>query len=344
MNLKASLLTFVLVVPFGLSAQIQNPIKAAKDAYNRAKQQAAQQQKSQQTAQQRPAYQPAAATVSSSTSGPDSSCCTAPAMKNLATQAGAVDMVGIKLGMTPQQATAAIKAHNPALRMYVVNLRLYHPGVANFVTVPHFIVATNNPPGRTLPVGQEVILLEFTTPPNSPLLVLASRYTTFAPTLAGNLVNELDKKYGPEYPSTGTRPRSWLYDSNGRPVTASSPVTDRCVTMNMGPLGGQHQTAHVDLPQPGFDRGTLDVDTYKTAEAAATAPSPECMPYSVVQAETLFTNLGPNSQMIQILVTITSGGLNYASFRSSHDWLQAEADAKAKAAHDAAAQRTGTCF
>jgi hypothetical protein len=265
-------------------------------------------------------------------------------MKTIAAHAGSVDIVGIKLGMTPQEATAAIRAHNGALTVYAINMRLTHPGAKNFVEVPHYIVATNNPPGvgQRKTVGLEAIVLEFTTPPNSPLLTMVARYTNFVPTLTGNLATELDKKYGPEYPGRGMR--AWVYDSNGNPVTTPSRAIDLCAADSYGPLG--RQTPDVATGggyAQGSTSGAIDVDTYKYLENTVTAPNTACIPYVVVQAS-IGTQFAPNRPLTQISVMMSSGGLNYASLRSTHDWLQAEADAIAKAAHDAAAQSKGTVF
>lgn len=344
MRLVCTLLAAAVVTvltPSSLTAQ------SAWDKLKQETKQAIQQPQQQKTSQQQstPSAKPVSQPVgASAASGPDSSCCTAAAMKTMAAQAGSVDIVGIKLGMTPQQATAAIKAHNPALTVYTINMRLTHPGAKNFIEVPHYIVATNNPPGvgQRKTVGLEAIVLEFTTPPNSPLLTMASRYTNFAPTLAGNLASELDKKYGPEYPRQVSR--SWVYDSSGKPVTTSSRAIDACAATMYGPLGRQTTDAASSggLPQ-GNTSGNFDVDTYKYLESTSTAPQINCIPYTVVWTS-LPTDVAPNTQLTQISVMISSGGLNYASLRSTGDWLQAEADALAKAAHDAAAQSKGTTF
>jgi len=263
-------------------------------------------------------------------------------MKTMAAQPGP-DIVGIKLGMTPAQATAAVKAHNPGLTIYTVNMRLTHPGAKNFVEVPHYIVATNSPPGgQRKMVGMEAIVLEFTTPPNSPLLAMVTRYTNFEPTLAGNLASELDKKYGPPYPEEG--PRSWVYDSSGKPVTTAERALNLCAGDSFGPLGRQtpDEANGGGFPQ-GNTSGAMDVDTFKYQESSVTAPRTECIAYSMVQSS-LPTGINPNTQLREISVMISSGGLNYAAARSTHDWLQAEADALAKAAHDAAAKNKGTTF
>ena len=299
--------------------------------------------------QQQPAAQARYQTAAAAPSGgaePDSGCCTAAAMKAMAAQASAspLNIVGIKLGMTPKQARDAIKAHNPALSIWTVNLRLTHPGAKNFIEVPFAIYASNNPipesGGRAMQVGAEDIVLQFTLPPNPPVLTYASRYTNFAPALAGNLVNELDKKYGPEYPRPGMR--KWVYDSNGKPVTTTSQAVGSCAADMYGPLGRQ-TPLQGELGHITSITQNIDVNTYKYAKSSVTAPKPECIPYSIVMSS-LPAEWGPNTQVMNIGIMMVSGGLNYASARSTDEWLQAEAAALAKAAHDKAAQNPGTTF
>lgn len=348
----ALVLTFVAVVTIAAPShlQAQNVWDKLKQGVKQAEQQQPKQQQAPQQQQQTAAqsatasYQPVAASSGANGSEPDSSCCTAEAMKKMAADASFLDIVGIKLGMTPQQATAAIKAHNPALHIYQVDLRLTHPGSHSFQRVPHFIVACNNCPGKNVPVGAEVITLEFTTPPNAPLLAVATRYTNFEPTLMANLVSSVEKKYGPEFHGSGSN-RVWLYEPGGKPVTASSSAINQCAyggasAVLMGawpatPNGGAY------LPEDR-DAGGLDIDSF-TGFMTEGRVIAQCMPYSVVWTDLYYDN-GPNTQVQHVFVRIASNGLAYAAQRSSHDWLQAEADAQAKAAHDAAAKRTGTTF
>jgi hypothetical protein len=60
-----------------------------------------------------------------------------------------------------------------------------------------------------------------------------------------------------------------------------------------------------------------------------------------VAASNVGSSFAPNSQQIQMTVTMESGGLIYASSKATHDWLQSEADAKAKQDDGAAAGRSG---
>lgn len=292
-------------------------------------------------------YQPASASAQPANGELDSSCCTADAMKKMAAAAGFLDVVGIKLGMTPQQAAAAIRAHNPALTLKQVTIRLAHPGVAGFNRVPHYIVAYN----AEKPAGWEVIVVEFTTPPNAPVVAAISRFTNFEPTIVANLVNGLDKKYGEEYPRSGSFGRAWLFDQDGKSVTTQSQAADTCISLVPGVLPGGVEAggSFTAIAQQNSDGPlAMDVDTYRafpTLDFQATStPKSVCTPYTWVWTNNLGTTLAPNSQAVNVTVTIGSGALAYAAERSTHDWLQAEADAKIKAAQDAASKRTGTTF
>lgn len=312
------------------------------------------QQPQQAPKQQQPAaepshagYQPVPASAQSANGEPDSSCCAADAMKKMAAAAGFLDVVGIKLGMTPQQATAAIRAHNPALTVKQVTIRLSHPGVNGFDRVPHYIVGYN----AEKPAGWEVIVVEFTTPPNAPVVAAISRFTNFEPTIVANLVNGLDKKYGEEYPRSGNFPRVWLFDQNGKSVTTQSQAADTCIALVPGVLPGGLQAGggFTAIAAQNFDGpGAMDVNTYRAFPisdfTATSTPKSACTPYTWVWTNNLETALAPNSQSVNVTVTIGSGALAYAAERSTHDWLQAEADAKIKAAQDAASKSTGTTF
>src|SRR5437868_240967 len=90
------------------AAQFENPIQAAKDAYNKAKQQQQQQQqqqpnqnKRQQPAQSQQPQAPAqaqqpAAPAASAGAAPGGDCCSADAMKKVASSLSYLDIVGVK--------------------------------------------------------------------------------------------------------------------------------------------------------------------------------------------------------------------------------------------------------
>jgi len=331
---------FVVVLVASLSvlsaaAQIQNPIQAAKDAYNKAKQQQ-QQNKQPQPAPKGQATQLANAPVQSSATAADSpaangDCCTPEALKKIAASVGFVDIVGIKLGMTPEQALAAIKAYKSTFKIEVLNTRLFHPGVETFTRVPRYISAQEPNHGK----GYEYINLEFTQPPSPPLVSRIQRYIAMPasqPVMASTLLESLRKKYG-QYNFSQTGPLAWIYDLSGKlparlPNTAAS-----CASLEELPLGSG---------EPQRDYGQISVDT--------TAPNrlegnnintPGCVPYVAFVARGVAEETPPNTQLTQLTTTLQSGALVYNSGRATYNWLKAEADTKAKQQEDAAKARTG---
>jgi hypothetical protein len=335
---------FIILVVSGLTvvhaAQFQNPIQAAKDAYNKAKQE--QQQKPQQGPQSRP--QPpnvgGESTAQSGSVALGEDCCSPAAMKKTAASLGFVDIVGIKLGMTPEQAVAAVKAYNPSLRIENLTARLEHPSgpLGNFVKVPYTINAyTANSRTDLGPV--EWIAMQFTLPPGPPLLSKVVRYTGFVvgrPVMASNLLESLRKKYGQDNFSPSGDTVGWVYDSNGKLLTRVSPPQGVCAGDGYAagvPGGGA-------VPHQGGETGA-EVSLSSTLDAQSSSDTkPVCAPLVFVVAKNVGEGIAPNSQETEMTVTMESGSLMYMSRKAVHDWLQAEADAKIKQENDAAAGRS----
>jgi len=345
-----------------VAAQIQNPIQAAKDAYNKAKQQAQQQKQGQQNGQQPQSQQQSQQPDQSQTaaaqpvSSPNTSaaqpaapqdagagCCTPEAMKKIAASIGFVDIVGIKLGMTPAEAVAAAKAYNPNLKFETLTARLEHPSgtPGNFVRVPYTIDAyTANTRQDLGPV--EWIAMQFTQPPSPPLLMKVQRFTGFVisqPVIASNLLQSLRKKYGQENdPSRGA---GWVYDSSGKLLTRVSNAQRGCAGSGSGVPGGGSG------PHDGGETGaqvnlsnTTDPDDV-AALASLPEAGPDCKPLVwVVVSDNIGEGAAPNSQQTSMTVTMESGALMYMSRKATHAWLQAELDAKIKHDNDAAAGRS----
>jgi hypothetical protein len=256
-------------------------------------------------------------------------CCSPEAIKKAAASASFLDIVGVKLGMTPREAAAALRAYNPNLKIDTINSRLEHPSTpGTFVRVPHFIIA------RTLPFDAgkgtiEAIALKFSTPPSPPVLTMMSRFTAFQqgqPVMASTLTEALRKKYGTEYQHTGER--IWLYDANGKPLAGASTTAENCALAHAFPWDSQ------TIPDPTRDAGTINITYADDGE-----PQPACAAYSFVRTTGISSFIAPNSPVIQMTVTIGSGALINASLKATHDWLQAEAEGKAKQQQDATAKR-----
>ncbi len=337
-----------VVVPQAHAAQLQNPIQAAKDAYNKAKQQQQQQQQNKPPQQPAPpgqATQPANAPVQPSAAAPGSpgenaDCCTPEAMKKIAASIGFVDIVGIKLGMTPAQAVAAVKAYNPNLKIETLTSRLEHPSgtPGNFVRVPHIIDAyTANTRQDLGPV--EWIAMQFTLPPGPPLLAKVQRYTGFVasqPVMASNLVQSLRKKYGQDNYGGDM----WVYDSNGKLLTRVGNPQETCAHDGMAtgvPGGGSGPH-----PPPGETGVGVNLSNTSNSQLYALSEAgPDCVPLVwVVASSNVGEDVAPNSQQSSLTVTMESGALMNMSLKATHAWLQAEADAKIKQENDAAAGRS----
>ncbi len=322
------------------AAQIQNPIQAAKDAYNKAKQQQQQQQnqKPQQSAPQGQATQSTNAPVQSGATAADApaangDCCSPEALKKIASSSQFVDIVGIKLGMTPGQAMAAIKAYKSTFKIEVLNTRLFHPGSEQFLRVPRYISAQEPNSGK----GYEWITVEFTQPPSPPLVSQIQRYVGFPPgqpVMASTLLESLRKKYG-QYNFSDKGPLTWIYDLSGklpaRVVNTAAPCTA---------VDGENGELPRGSGGPG-DYGQISLDTTRPETLPRQINSPACVPYVAFVARGVAEETPPNSQLSQLTTTLLSGSLVYNSGRATYNWLKAEADAKAKELEDAAKARKG---
>jgi hypothetical protein len=261
---------------------------------------------------------------------PADDCCSPEAIQKLANAASFLDIVGVKLGMTPKEASAALKAYNPNLQIDVINSRLVQPSSPGaFTKVPHYVVA------HTVPWGtqkeKESISLVFALPPSRPVLVTATRYTMFAvgqPVLASTLVDALHKKYGPEYAHQGQR--IWVYDANGKPLTGGSPTGENCA----GLFRADFEWDMSGFPDPTRDSGEVNLTTTQSG-----ASQPECAPFSFVRATELPSLIAPATPVVQMSVTIGNGALIYGTNKATHDSLQAGADAKAKQQQNDTSQR-----
>jgi hypothetical protein len=293
-----------------------------------------------------------------SQSAPSADCCTDAAQKALAATLGFVDVLGIKLGMSPQQAVAAVRASNPKLKIDVLNTYMTRPSAPTPATkVPHLLVAHTVgvpkfsgwlPPFNLADGSSDEIVLEFTTPPNAPLVGKITReiiFPTGQPVLASTLLDSLRKKYGQENFSNGIT-RVWIYDASGKLLTrALSHDEMACLPENTaeGFPDGHVPTADDVSKDRG---GTLTLaSTTMNETAASLSILPErravCRPLTIVENYGLGSDVAPNQKMTKLDLTVQSPALLWDSQNSTHDWLQADADAVKKKADDAAKQQTG---
>ena len=215
----------VVLLNLSLASAQSNPSHVGEGSYKETHQQ--QQQQTEQPQPTRVAFAlRATAPHDFAAQAPVSSagdCCSADAMKKIADSLGFVDIVGIKLGMTPQQAVAAVKAYSPNLKIEVLTAKLYPSGPqGSFLKVPYSINAhTANTNTMNGPV--EWIALEFTTPPNPPVVATISpahfgvsrRSASNAFEFAGLLPHKSTVKTTCDDGGD----RAWVFDTNGKLLT-----------------------------------------------------------------------------------------------------------------------------
>lgn len=368
-----AVLTFAVAVvpmPVGAAGFFTNLGKQLEQAVQQVKQATQHQSPQQQSNQpQAPQSEPTSANTLSSADPTNASmsysaCCTPEAMKKYAKQASVHDIVGIRLGMSPKEAFAAIRASNPKLRIEVLKSWMQVPGIpeSRYPKIPHYVLAHTVgtvtdayqlPDGRQLngfyraDTGSDVIQIEFTTPPNPPLVAKIVRTVMFPqghPVYASKLLTALREKYGHENVlssgSMGDTVRKWIYGPDGH-------LLRRQLTENERFCGGTGADGVAGLGLPTNTPGSLTVSGIywdKYAKARGYSPQgkntgypdsafygydyeavPTCIPFTIVTAEADFVS--PNTQNVQLSVSTESPALLYASYRSTQEWMEARAEA-----------------
>jgi hypothetical protein len=349
---RSATLAVSVVVGLGITAHAvsaQNVFERAKRAAEEAARKAREGQQPKAPPQTRQTAQANTAAAPEAASG---DCCSPDALRKIASSAGFLDIVGIKLGMTPEQAFAAVKAFNGQLKIDIVNARMEDPAgpPGNFTRVPQYAVAHTvgvpRPPYPTPFVladgSSDVIVIEFTIPPNRPLVARIVREVTF-PTgqlvVASNLLDALRKKYGQE--SLQGQYSSWVFDSEGKPVSRRlQGEAARCVPVGpytgFGWSGGGQMPNHNDMDRDTPTQLNLPQLSYDDPER-----SPACGGFGgFVVGYPLGQSTPPTQQLRSMTVTVQSPGLLYGTRKATHDWLKAKGDAKTKQQEDAAKARS----
>jgi len=343
-------LAAVWVLGAPVAAQIKNPIEAAKEAFKKAREE--QQAKKPQQPPQTPQTSRPSNPANTSAAPPEAAsgdCCSADALRKIASTAGFLDIVGIKLGMTPEQAFAAVKAFNGQLKIDIINARVEDPeGYSGaFTRVPQYAVAhtIGLRPNPNFPASfvsangsSDVIVIEFTIPPSPPLVARIVREVNFPRdqlVVASNLLDALRKKYGQE--SLQGVYSTWVFDSAGKPI--SRPLQrDEVICLpngqHLGWQGGMPSGQDMDRDAPT----QLSIAQLGGSYEGETGPA--CRPFGIVVASPLGQNLPPTQQLGGMTVLVQSPALLYGSGKAAHDWLKQKADARAKQQEDAAKARS----
>jgi len=282
------------------------------------------------------------AAVPTGAAGWSDDCCGPEAMEKYAADASVLDIVGIKLGMTPQQAIAAVRAHNPGLKIDIIKAPIEHPS-ANSMYVrdpkvpverfPQYIYA--HTAAISSNQGQvENITIRLTTPPNAPVVAAVGRMIMFhvgEPVMASNLLDSLHKKFGIENNSMGDE-TYWFYDSHGK-ILARDPNSSCMPRSIAGSMDPTHEAAAVNWLNTSENNGNGS-DEYTAS----------CMPHLYAVAMGVGPTISPNRQIMEIKTAISSGALLAGSTRATHQWLQAEAEVKARQQQTDAGHRSVPTF
>lgn len=273
-----------------VTAQSKNPIQAAKDAFKKAREEQQAKKPPQPTAAPSSPAPSSPAPSSPASSSPTAAglatadCCSPEAISRLAAAVGFVDIVGVKLGMTLEQAIAALKASNPKLvidihdgEMAVAGKQIRRPRVI----LAHLPAASRNPAlWANLDGSSESIGVQLTLPPGPMVVETVIRYVSFpngAPVAASNLVEAHRKKYGPESHEDAVAGLGWIYDLTGKLLR--NPVQQQISCMARPHIiSGDIRTGD-GINEPGKvvpgQESLTGVDEYRA----------KCVAYVVVRAE-----------------------------------------------------------
>jgi hypothetical protein len=313
-----------------VTAQSKNPIEAAKEAFKKARE-----------AQRPPRpQQPTPAPSSPATSlpaaaGAATECCSPEALSKLATSVGFIDIVGVKLGMTLEQAVAALKASNPKLVIDIHDGELRAGG--KLFRRPRLILA-HLPAGSRNPAmwgnldgSHEAFGVQLTAPPGPMVVEMVTRYVSFpnsAPVAAGTLVEAHRAKYGQESLDESGQALVWIYDLTGR-LLRNPPQVPRMICWQ--PRMGTNIRGEDASNSPGKSVGGLEqlpgMDEFTA----------KCTPYVVARAEIQHQSL--TQPQGDFWTTIHSPGLELNSLVLMAAFVKQANENAIKQQEDAGAKR-----
>ena len=212
----------------------------------------------------------------------------------------ALDVVGIKPGMTVRDAMIALKADNPHLTLV--------PSLHQFEGFPEPLMASvtgseqqTPDPKSGLPRASENVMILFTVIPKQEAVWGVQRNYTFAASerpLLQRTLDALHRKYGQESVPADPDPRSitktiaWIYDGSGRPL---------------GPRGAP---LYPPCARYSNQFGSGDLAVVNDIQAKVQPPAAECGSHFIVTASVL-AGLDPASSQYVVntlIVTLADGG------------------------------------
>lgn len=264
-------------------------------------------------------------------------------ISKLAASQGFVDIVGVKLGMTVQQAVAALEAANPKLVIDIHDGELTAAGKvirSPRVILAHLPAAGRNPAAwGNLDGSHEAIGVQLTMPPGPVVVETVLRYVSFpsaAPVAASTVIEALRKKYGPESTDfASSSALGWLHDSTGKLLRAPTPQQINC----MGPSGAQvalEIRGGDGLSEPGKTIPGLESLSFNRASGFERFET-SCLPYVVVNAQILHRS--PTELVADFWTSIHSIGLQHNSLMQTAAFVKQANEDLIKQQEDAGAKR-----
>jgi len=347
---------FIVVALLGGLTPIaaQNPIQAARDAFRKAQEEA---RKKKETPPAQPAT-PAAPTpaptptqAASTAAGANAATpgvLSAADFAKLIASAGSADIVGIKLGMTPAEALAAIKAANPKLTVDILRVELQIG--SRSVPTPNWAYAHGPQRGSTtfnLDGSGELIGLQFSLPPNPPVVISIIRAVQFAnaaPVARSTLLEAFRTKYGPE--NVPAPPRSermgWVFDDTGKQVKGPLPFDRNPGGCSMFDPSDRFPFT---FASPGQDTGAPrnwtivnELSTRFNNNPYYRAETPCAAVASVISEKGVGAG-DPKDVVAAFMVELRSPALEYHSIAATNAFLRKAIEDEIKKEEDAGAKR-----
>jgi|GEM_PF-2522508 len=137
------------------------------------------------------------------------------ALKTTASEHSDVDIVGLKLGMTQDQAMAALKKHNKNVAITLSEFKVTENERKQGAELPDHVTAINAQIGDRKSRPNETIIVRFSGPPSNSTVNEIVRSIIFAQdTLTDTVVTALNEKYGTPTPKPGML--VWSFSSKNK--------------------------------------------------------------------------------------------------------------------------------
>lgn len=321
----------------------QNPIQAAREAFRKAQEEA----RRKRAEQQPPPPQTASpsAPAPGAAGGNDATPGLSPAdYSRLVASVGFTDVVGVKLGMTPEQALTAIKAANPMLTIDILRVDL-EVG-SRVVPTPKWAYAhgaRRGPSTFNQDGSGEAIGLEFSLPPNPPVVIVITRQVRFAnsaPVARSTLLEAFRAKYGPENvpAAPGSERIGWVFDETGKPVPG--PLSSR----DVGGCAGFDPGYGFPFPLEGAGQDTDAARTWTIVNEMSTrfnasSDYRRCGGVGPVIAERGVGAGDPKDVLPGFILELRSAALVYHSMAATNAFLKKAIEDEIKKEEDAGARR-----